>query len=353
MDDSKTFSTSGEMDNSVPLPITISILSATFSTAYPTLLSCIMSDPEEVFISLLAGCFAFIAIPGVNSKKKLIISCALSFPLFFIPEGYVRAFLIGIVLSYGQTVAEVHTAHLSLCAFRENALSQLGILLTMQTCLFFFFLSFIPNFEWLCSTFIFVLSLTIVEIAAIVFFVPDPPTEMITSNNLNVLYNEVYYTLTNLFGNTPFHHFHREYTEIVDRYNKKVVPLYLRINAVVEKVNVSFISAGVGGLLSTTNNNIYLVIFSCLSMFKWVFSNQHNKEYIILSMASIALVLLAMLAYNVKPIFIILIGMSLYLVPSSDGYLKLDKYLIGISNSIRNLLGVVIFVILWREQIID
>ncbi|EIJ88303.1 hypothetical protein NEPAR06_1064 [Nematocida parisii] len=352
MEIEKTVAGNAPPEISVPSSITLSILSVAFATTYPTILSCIMSDPDQVFISLLAGAFSFLTIPGTNSRAKLIGASVLSLPLFFIVDGYLRAFLIGFLQAYGQTVAEIHTAHLSLFSFREAALSQLGILLTMQTCMIFFFLSFLPGFEGVCKSFIFVFCLIMLEVLAVVLLVPEPPSEMIVSNNLNVLYNEVYYALTKLLGNTPFYHFHREYTELVDKYNKPRVPAHLKISTILEKVNISFISTGVGGLLSTTTNNIYLIIYCSLSMFKWVFSNQHNKEYIILSTVSVGIVLLTMIVYNVKPIFIILIGMSLYLVPSSEGYLQLDKCLIGVSNSIRNALGMFVFMILWREQVL-
>ncbi|KAH9386032.1 uncharacterized protein NEMAJ01_0928 [Nematocida major] len=335
----------------IPAPINVSILAVVFCGSYPVILSCIMSDPTQVLISLIAGVLSFLAIPGRNSKMKLLVSTVLSMLLFFMPEGNVRAFFIGFSQSYSQTVAEIYTSNLSLVSFREMSVSLLGILTTMQSCFVFLLLAFLPWFAPLFSSFFCVFALISLEVAALLLCTPTPPSELLENADVSILYGDVYKNLASLFRNTPFAYFHREYTALVVKYNKKPIGTYARLCTIIEKVNISFISTGVLGLLSTiSHSSIYLSIFSCVSMFKWIYANRYPKDYLILSIVCICLVLISMVLYQVKPIFIILMAASLYLVPSSTGYISLDRYTIGISNTVRNSLGVLIYMLLLKEQ---
>lgn len=335
----------------VPAPILVSIFAVVAACSYPAALSCIMSDPTEVLISLFASTLSFLGIVGKNTKTKIIACSACSISLHFMPSGYIKAFFIGLFLSYSQTVAEIHTSRLSLAPFRDLAISQVNALMTMQTCLFFFLLAFVPVFSSLFSSFLFVAFLVFGEVALVFLCAPTPPVELINKKDSSALYGPVYKKLSAIFRDAPFIWFHHEYMELVDRYGGKKSLTQNRAMSIMEKVNFSFISVGVIGLLSTISyTSVYLTIFTSICMFKWVYACKYPNDYLILTVISIGLVLLFTFIYNVQPIFIILMGCSLYLVPSPAGYLCLDAYVIGISNTIRNMLGIIVYIVLEKEE---
>lgn len=335
----------------VPVPITISIFAVAAACSYPAALSCIMSDPTEVLISLLAGAFSFLGIIGNDTKTKIIVSSASSIVLYFMSSGYIKAFCIGLLLSYSQTVAEIHTSRLSLAPFRDLAISRLNILMTMQACLFFFLLAFVPIFKLLFNSFIFVFLLVVVQVVFVLLCAPTSPVELINLKDSSVLYGPVYKKLSRIFRDAPFIWFHHEYIELVDKYSGSKLPTQHRVVSIVEKVNISFISVGVIGLLSTISyTSIYLTVFTSICMFKWLYASKYPNDYIILTVLSIGAVLLLTFIYNVQPIFVILMGCSLYLVPSANGYLCLDAHVIGFSNTVRNILGVIVYTVLEKEE---
>ncbi|KAI5191216.1 hypothetical protein NEMIN01_1424 [Nematocida minor] len=337
----------------VPAPIKLSIFAVVIASSYPAALSCIISDPWEVLVTLLAGSLSFLAIIGKSTKTKLTVSSAASFLLFFLPSGYFRAFCVGFLLAYSQTVAEIHTSRLSLSPFRDLAISLLGILMTMQACVFFFFLSFIPGFAPIFQSFFFVLALVCLQVALVVLCAPTPPVELINPQDASALYGPVYNKLSRIFKDTPFSCFYDEYSELVSRYSTDKRKTANRVSSIIEKVNISFISTGIVGLLSTiSNTSMYLTIFTSVTMFKWIYANKYPKDYIILTVISTLVVLVSIFIYDIQPIFIILMGCSLYLVPSYNTYLCLDSYVIGVSNTIRNTLGTIVYIILEREQYI-
>ncbi|KAI5186440.1 hypothetical protein NEHOM01_1473 [Nematocida homosporus] len=338
----------------IPLAISIPIMCVVGSQFYVNLLLCEMSDPYEVFIAILVGIFSFTTQLGKRSKNKILGGSLASGLLFFLPGGWLRAACIGFFGSYLQTVGEVYTISLSLKSFRSDAVSLYNLLLTVLSASIFFALAFLP-IKSVMDSFFFVIPVLCMQGVLVWFGVPAPPLEILKEKgNDSVLYDEVYKSLAALFHKAEFADFHQEYAELVDHDSGTRIPPKTRFWAVVEKVNVSFLSTALLGVLSTeSSNSAYLVIFASTTMFSWLHANKMPERHVEMCVLMVStLLLFVVLLYEVRPMFVIIMACSVYLVPSEDGYLSLDSYVIVVANAARSVLGAFLFAFMLRDKLV-
>ncbi|OAG32588.1 hypothetical protein NEDG_02170 [Nematocida displodere] len=338
----------------IPWAIGRSVCCVVMSTAYVNMVLCEISDPTEVLVTILAGSASILALYGPNSRVKLLISSLVSGLLLFIPNGLFRAGCAGAVAGYSQTVSEIYTARLSLKAFRADAVSFLNFVSTMQACVIFFLLAFTSFGDYAKSFGLAVVTIA-VQAFLILYWVPIPPIEIIKRNlqGNSLIYGDVYTMLTDLFKGAPFPSFHSEYSEIVDLSNGKTLPIQSKAWAVAQKVNVSFLTTAILGVLSSdTSNSSYLVLFSCTTMFSWMHAHRSPTQHVEMCTLTVAVMLLfIVLLYEVPPMLVIIMACSVYFVPSEEGFLALTSWAIAIANIFRSLFGAAVFYFLLRNRI--
>ncbi|KAI5171922.1 hypothetical protein NEFER03_1187 [Nematocida sp. LUAm3] len=338
----------------MPTIMSRSLLLVVFSMFYVTAVLCEMSDPVEVLVSIIIGVFSFLANVGNSSKDKLVMASALSSVIYFLPKGLYRAALAGFLSSYLQATAEIYAVHISLKPFRSDAVSLVNFSSIMQAAVCFFFLAFLPVSS-IVNSFAFMVFSVSIQVFLVLLFVPVPPLEMVRKDRSKdpYIYGEIYQALNALFSGIPFAEFHMEYTEIVDVDTRKPLPLRKIIWAAIEKVNVSFLSIALLGVLSTSNSeSAYLVIFSATTMFTWLHAQNSPDTYAELMILTLCMLLLfIVLVYDVSPEFVLIMACSIYLVPTESTFLAMDSRVIAISSSAQHLLATPVYCILLRKRL--
>lgn len=338
----------------IPFAIGASIAYIIFSMTYITALSCQIASPMEILISIFAGAFVFVAQFGGNTKNKILLASLFSGLLYLVPPGMFRAFCIGLICAYAHTAAEIYSVNISVKAFRQQSVSYTNFLTSMQVCLSFFCLSFFP-LEKLLDSFLFVFILVLSQSAAIFFFLPVPPYEIARKDrrNISLIYGTVYRELTKLFKGVPFSSFHAEYSELVEIDGGKKYATSARFWCVLEKLNVSFLSTAILGIISIEpRNTAYLVIFSLSTMFCWFYANSASEEHFEMCVVTLCVLLfLALFLYRMQPIFAVFLACSIYFTPTEEGYLSLDSRAIIFSNTLRYLFAAGVFFILAKERL--
>ncbi|KAI5181595.1 hypothetical protein NEOKW01_1771 [Nematocida sp. AWRm80] len=334
---------------SVPFPIRLSLVGAVLSNTYATVLCCEISDELEVFVSILGGVVCFASSLGKSTKKNMIVCSIASIVLSLFPAGVLRAFLVGAVYGYSQAVSEIHACNISLKAFRSETIQMVNFLMVLQVCLIMFLLAFTPLGS-IARLFSFGIITVILQSILAYFFILMPPTEIIHSktDSDSLIFGEVYNLLSFLFSKSSFQLFHQEYSEIVDKHTGKATTNRQRIFTIIQKLNVSFLSTGLVGILSTGTTNVnYLVVFTAVTMFCWIHANLTPSQHMNMSVLTVLIALiLIMIMYRLSPAFVLVMGGSIYLVPDNEGYLALDKSIICTVFIIRSILGAIVYAIL-------
>ncbi|KAI5188396.1 hypothetical protein NECID01_0027 [Nematocida sp. AWRm77] len=345
----------GDIEESlgIPYPIKKAIIVSVLGSTYVAFLSCYMSDPFQVCLAIASGMFSFAAMLGKRSKTKILVGSLLSSLLYFVSHPIVNAVLVGFLQAYLQTATEIYVSNLALKPFRSSAVELMNILFTMQTCMIFFFLIFATGTS-LVNSLPFMLGVMLLQIGGVFFLIPTPPIEISSTapDKNSMLYGSVYKKLVALYDKAPFSCFHAEYAEIVDVHNGKRPSFRAQAWAVLEKVNVSFITVALEGILSveTRNSSANLVVFTATTMFVWIYARCVPEKQLEMSMLSLGIMLLIMIriAY-VDPVFVLAMAGSIYLVPSEEGFLAQNAGVISYANSLRAVLATIAFYFLNRK----
>jgi len=339
----------------LPLPIGKAVLAVVASSTYSSIAGASISEPREAFIFILAGVFSFFAVFGRNSKQKALLATIASGSVWAFPAGPCRAAVSGFFTAYLQTLSEIYVSNLALSAFRPSAVEFVNIATSMQTLLIYFFLLFL-SLGKISGSFALMALLVSGQALAVFFFAPTPPIELVSSASASdsLIYGEVYRKLTGLLDKAPFSHFHEEYSEIVDLRNGKSSSVKTKLWVIAEKINFSFFSVAFFGMLSVDRRGFaaYLVVFTCSTMFSWIYayrSRKHSLEMCALAIFAVLLILLV--AKSATSFWIFAIGCSIYLVPTEETLRSQTPLIIAHSNSQRALLAAATFFVLKRGSI--
>ncbi|KAI5192662.1 hypothetical protein NECID01_2033 [Nematocida sp. AWRm77] len=293
--------------------------------------------------------FSYRTLFVVGSLLGLLPPLLVYFPM-------VRAFFLGMIVSYCKTTANLFVGALCVKTKKKTALVLGNLAVAWISFGTFFSLHFCPVLTKIATSLPFIVVSSLGTAAASYFYIIETPEEIMSrlerEKKKSAPYEELYKTL--LYINGPnakdSDEFHQEYKEILDKkaHVHNSASLKTRATAILIAVNFSFVyvafqrAMGVEGVYS-----LYRIFLGAMSLFSWSFKyagDSGSVLSVIFPVAALYFICVSTGSYqDLGLVLLMLLGVEA--MPAHPSLYTLQRVDRAVISSLQSLLSFVCFMI--------
>lgn len=326
----------------------------------PLLISEQTLSPKYEIAASLAGYVIgpFLALVPLSYRLRFVLGSLLGLlPLVLLSFPLVRAFILGLLVSYYKMVADLFFGALCLKTKKAAVLVLENLVVAWISFGTFFSLRFCPILTTIATSWVFVLLSALATAAFSYLYTIETPEEIIErlkrEKTKSAAYEDLYRTLLYLNGPgaTDSEEFQQEYKEILDK--RKNLPsddsLRAKSAAIAVGVNVSFIyiafqrTMGVNGTYS-----LYRIFLGAMNLFSWSFKYASGTSSLIsILLPVVALYFICVSTGRYQDLgLVLLMVLGIEAMPAHPSLYRLHPFDRALIASLQNLMALICFLLL-------